>query len=149
MAVRTSRFPSYARPAFLLTAITLSAISFPAPVYSLEYHRLEQTALTLARKAPRAVLIGGYWDTYVFVALQPHDPMIPVPAEGQVTRTPWTREAVAHADRIVFVSRRSSPGTPVPPPQSLSQYGSSFRLIEANWLDTRWYTFALYANERH
>jgi hypothetical protein len=144
----TPRLRAYVGPAFLVAALTLLTLHFPVRGYSLEYQMLKDTALTLARKAPRGVLMGGYWDTYVFAGLQPNDTMIPVPVMGQVDRTPWTRKMVRRADRVVVGYRRGSPGAAVSPPQILRQYGNTLKLIDANWYANRRYAFALYANER-
>ena len=63
------------------------------------------TARILVERAPRGVLLGGYWETYVFTALQPPErAMTPVTWEG-FTRTPWTiasRQARARSDRRLF-----------------------------------------------
>jgi len=143
-----ARLRAYVRPAFLLAALTLLTLRFPARVYSVEYQLLKDTALTLARKAPRGVLMGSYWDTYVFVALQPDDTMIPVPIMGQADRTPWTNTMVRRADRVVVGYHSGSSGALVSPPEILRQYGNPLKLIDANWYANRQYAFALYANER-
>jgi hypothetical protein len=143
----SSRLSPYVRPSFLLAALALLTFQFPARVYSLQYQQLKDTALTLARKAPRGVLMGSYWDTYVFAALQPDDTMIPVPVMGQVDRMPWTRKMVRRADRVVVAYRRRSPGAPVSPPQILRHYGNTLKLIDADWYANHQYAFALYANK--
>ena len=137
---------AYVQPAFLVAALTLLTLHFPARIYSGEYELLRETALTLSSKAPGGVLMGGYWDTYVFAALQPKNTMIPVPVEGQVVRMPWTQPMVRRANLVVVGYSRGSTGAQVSPAPTLTQYGTTLRLIEPNWIVNHQYSFALYAN---
>ena len=73
------------------------AVAFPKARLSLEYLETEGTALALALKAPHAVLMGSYWDTYVFTALQGDTAMVPCTLEDSFTRTPWTKETARRA----------------------------------------------------
>ena len=104
-AVR-AQYARYVQPAFVVVALALLASRFPRPAYSAQYHLLESTALALAEKAPRAVLMGDYWDTYVFTALQGDAAMVPVPLQGTFTRTPWTRNAARRAKQVIVAFRR-------------------------------------------
>jgi hypothetical protein len=141
------RLRRYAHSAVLLAALTLLAMRFPSPAYSFQYQLVKQTALDLAARAPGGVLMGSYWDTYVFAALQPTNTMTPLPVEGQVNRMPWARRMVRRADRVVVALRRPSAGAPVSPPPRLRQYGNTLRLIDPYWYDNRGWSFALYAND--
>lgn len=145
--VRASRFSLYAEPAFILIVLMLLLIKFPGVSYSPEYKITKETALALSQKAPRGVLMGGYWETYVLQALQPDNTMIAVPLEGHEVRTPWTRELVRHANQVIVEYGRRAEGGPVVPPERLNQYGASLRLVDAEWYKNELYSFALYLNE--
>jgi len=94
------------------------------------------------------VLMGNYWDTYVFTALQGDSAMVPVPFEDSVTRTPWTIESVRRASLVIVACPRSAPGAPVSPPQTLQQYGRTFTLVDPRWHETTAYAFAQYVLQR-
>lgn len=144
---RSFRSRAYARPALILAGLLFLAIKFPPAVEGPEYKTIRETALALNQKAPRGVLMGGYWETYVFVSLQPTDAMTPVPFEGQGYRTPWTPEYLKVVNEVIVEYRHSKfEGSSEPPPQ-LNQYGYSLRLIEPNWYENDGYAFALYLNE--
>jgi hypothetical protein len=147
LAARSSGLSSYVQPAFILIIVLLLTIEFPARNDSPQYKLLEETARTLSQKAPRAILMGGYWDTYVFTALQPENAMTALPLEGHELRMPWTREMVRQADRVIVAYSRTEPNAPVSTPERLQQYGSSLRLIDPKWYENEWYAFALYVNE--
>ncbi len=142
-AVRSSRLRPYLRAAFLLGAVGLLTIRFPVARYSREYQVIKTTALILAQRAPGAVLMGSYWDTYVFTALQPRIAMVPVPFEGESLRTPWTPLALERATHVI-ISYSSRDARSVSRPASLQQYGHRLRLIEPYWYGNEFYTFALY-----
>jgi hypothetical protein len=152
LAAKSSQKPShlnvYARPLFLLTGILLLAFKFPVRTPDPYYLSLNETALALAQKAPRGILMGGYWETYVFTSLQPNNAMTAVPLEGQEVRTPWTRELVRRADQVIVEYRHTyKSGDAGAPPERLNQYGSSLRLVDPAWYKNGEYAFALYVNE--
>lgn len=147
VAARSPRLSAYARPAFLLAGTILLALAFPAPSYSLQYDLNRETARELARKAPRGLLMGGYWETYVFAGLQPEDTMTAVPAEGYEVRMPWTKAEARRAGQIIFAHKRAQPWAAVTAAERLEQYGSSLRLVDPKWYENEWYVFALYRNE--
>jgi hypothetical protein len=148
MSLKTVRLRQYARPASVVLALALLAIGFPPVTHSPLYDLDKETALTLARKAPRQILMGTFWDTYVLVAMQPKNPMIPVPFEHQVLATPWTPPLSRYADVIVVGFSRGTANGRVTPPQTLHQYGRTLTLTFPRWYENEWYVFALYANER-
>lgn len=137
----------FAAPAFTLALLILLAAKFPSGSYRPEYRTIKDTALALAEKSPRAILMGGYWETYVFAGLQPVNTMTPVPLEGQENRMPWTREMVRRADHLVVEYRKGKLGEGDEPPQHLNQYGNSLRLADAKWYENGEYAFALYVKE--
>jgi hypothetical protein len=147
LAAARSRLGAYARPAFLLVLTILLAFKFPAPSHSLEYDLNREAALALARKAPRGLLMGGYWETYVFAALQPEGTMTPLPLEGQVVRMPWAKEEARRAREVIVAHRRPGPWGAVAAAERLEQYGSSLRLVDPKWYENAWFVFALYRNE--
>ncbi len=103
---------------------------------------------TTRDRAPRGLLMGGYWETYVFTSLQEANALTPLPFEGQSFRTPWTPAHLGHAVWVVVEYRQSKlAGVDGQPPPLLNQYGSSLRLIEPKWYENGGYSFALYRNE--
>jgi len=142
-----ARRERYLQTASVVAAMVWLAVAFPKARSSLAYLETEGTARALALKAPHAVLMGSYWDTYVFIALQGDAAMVPVPLEDSVTRTPWTKETARSAAEVILACRRSSPGAPVSPPQTLRQYGRIFTLADSHWHESRDYAFALYVRQ--
>jgi len=138
----------HVRTAGVLAVAAWLAGTFPKARPSIEYQRSEATALALAGRAPHAVLMGNYWDTYVFTALQGDSAMVPVPFEDSVTRTPWTIESVRRASLVIVACPRSAPGAPVSPPQTLQQYGRTFTLVDPRWHETTAYAFAQYVLQK-
>src|SRR2546421_1900246 len=78
-------------------------IRFPAKLIDPTYTPLKQVAATLAQRAPGACVLGGYWDTYVLAGLQTQGTIIPVPAEDQYVRTPWTPQLMRAAREVLVV----------------------------------------------
>ena len=138
----------YVLPAVLAGAFILLAVAFPPRAQSEVYKVDQQTALTLAQKAPGAVLLGGYWETYLLVGLQPTNTMTPLPLEGVLNRIPWTLETLGDS-RLVVVEYRQSGVVQKDssPPNELLQYGRLLRLQEARFYENGPYAFALYLNE--
>jgi len=147
MIVRPARIRNYAVTGLLIAGVAVLAFEFPAKGHGPERRRLKETATTLAERCPHCVLIGGYWETYVFSGLQPINTMIPLPLEGQYLRTPWSREELREAKQVIVEYRHSKLGSGESPPQFLVQYGNSLRLVDPRWYENQEYAFALYANE--
>ena len=137
-----------ARATFIVIGLILLTIDFPPVTHNPYYQTDQETAAALAQKAPGAVLMGGYWEAYVLVALQSDHAMTPVPLEGRHLRTPWTPEAIQHTTQIVIEYRRSKFAKAESLPQNLVQYGTPLRLVEPRWYENGEYAFALYFNER-
>ena len=142
--VRQPRAQTVVRAVFVAAVLVLLVIRFPAPREAADYKQLKKTALTLARKAPNGILMGKYWDTYVFTALQPQQPMTPVPFEGDEFRTPWTPAALQRT-RDVVVAYPILARQLYSPPATLRQYGRTMTLIDPRWYEDQAYVFALYA----
>jgi hypothetical protein len=147
-------------PALALACALVLAIKFPPRVRNPVYDELREVAAGLAEKNPRAVLLGGYWDTYVLAALRPRDALTPVPAEDQLLRTPWTAHTLGDAAEVVVVHHNFpySGGVEVPgpymtfgdghdPPPVLHQYGATLRLETSRWYERDGFVFSLYRNE--
>jgi hypothetical protein len=132
------------RPLFVVVMLVLVTVRFPRPAYSRHYQLLQETALVLARKAPGGVLLGSYWNTYAFTALQREGQMVPVPFEGDVTRTPWTRALYQRADRAIVVYERPTSTAAVAISPTLREHDATLTLAEPNWYDNEAYAFALY-----
>jgi hypothetical protein len=147
MMVRPARIRRYAVTGLLIAGVAVLAFQFPAKADGPERRRLKETATTLAERCPHCVLIGDYWDTYVFSGLQPINTMIPLPLEGQYLRTPWDREKLREAKQVIVEYRDSKLGSAESPPQFLTQYGNSLRLVDPRWYENEKYAFARYANE--
>ncbi len=146
-------------PAVAAACALVVAIKFPPVAKNPDYENLKEIAAAVAARAPGSVLLGGYWDTYVFAALEPAARFVPVPAQDQLLRTPWTAEALRRAPRVLVVHHHitwaGDPETPLPydtfgdgrqPPQLITQYGASLRLDTPRWFEQHGYVFTLYDN---
>jgi hypothetical protein len=142
---RSSRLGAYAQAIFVVGALGLLIVKFPVAQDSREYRLLAETASTLAERAPGGILMGSYWDTYVFIALQPSNTMIPVPFEGHSFRTPWTPRALRRAEQVIVGHPRGVMPSEMSSSEGLDQYGVLFRLVDPHWYENERYTFALYA----
>lgn len=144
LATNKSTFRKYARPGFIVAGLVLLTLEFPPQTHSPSYETDKETAAALEKMAPGAVLMGGYWQTYVLSGLQSENALTPVPLEGHEVRTPWTPEALRRASQVVVEYRASNFGSAESLPQNLSQYGTSMRLAEPRWYENHQYAFALY-----
>ena len=122
-------------------------INFPPRVLSEAYARDRQIALDLSQKAPGAILMGGYWQTYVFAGLQPTNTMTPLPVEGVLNRIPWTQQMLQDSKVVVVEYRQSGIADGKSVPRELRQYGNLLKLQEAHFYERDPYAFALYSNE--
>ncbi|MFN2597944.1 MAG: hypothetical protein ABR563_12260, partial [Pyrinomonadaceae bacterium] len=138
-------------------AALLLLIRFPPARKDPGYEPLRAAAASLAARAPRAVLLGGYWDTYVFAGLEPSAAFTPVPAEDQLVRTPWTPRLMRQSGRVLVVQHAfpatNEPETPAPyttfgdgtdPPSVIRQHGATLRLETPRWFEQSGYVFSLY-----
>jgi hypothetical protein len=137
----------YAGALFASIALVLITIAFPAKLQANAYDLQKETALTLAQKSPNAVLMGGYWETYVFSALQPTHTMTPLPLEGYLVRMPWAITTLHGASEVIVEYKHSRVGDAEPPPERLFQYSESLRLVDPKWYENSEYAFARYMRE--
>jgi hypothetical protein len=93
------------------------------------------------------VLMGGYWETYVFSALQPTHTMTPLPLEGDLVRIPWAITTLHGAGEVIVEYKHSRVGDAEPPPERLFQYSESLRLVDPKWYENSEYAFARYMRE--
>ena len=111
IAIRAAadRIPAmrYVLALLLVGAFVWLCVGFPARQKSERYERDQETALTLSSKAPRAILMGGYWETYIFAGLQPTNTMTPLPLEGRHVRIPWTPQMLRNSEQVVIEYHRS------------------------------------------
>lgn len=147
LAGRSKRYRRPLQTAIAVASLAFLLFKFPPAVINPFYTRLKETASNLSQKASGSVLLGGYWETYVFAALDPNSSIVPVPAEGQTLRTPWTVEALKQADQIIVEHRPPSLGGPEAPAPYLVQYGIPLRLITPRWYVNGEYNFSVYKNE--
>jgi hypothetical protein len=141
--------PRYVLPLIVAGTFIYLGVNFPPRTPSELYKVLSETALALSQKAPGSVLLGGYWETYVFVPLQPTNTMTPVPVEGFLNRIPWTIARLQDSQQVVVEYRESGlvPKDSLPP-NELRQHGNLLKLQDAHFYENGPYAFALYFNER-
>ncbi|HEV8429104.1 MAG TPA: hypothetical protein VGQ41_14480 [Pyrinomonadaceae bacterium] len=147
ISVRRSPVRKFAQSFLLVAALILLWVKFPLKSYRPAYQGFKETALLLAQKSPNKILLGDYWGTYVLAALQPVDPLTPIPLDEQQNRMPWTRDMVRQADQVIVEYRRSRLAEAGQPPLRLSSYGTSLRLVEPRWLESAGFAFALYVRD--
>jgi hypothetical protein len=134
----------HAKQAFLTISLALLWLAFPRPAYHRDFESFHTTALVLTQQAPRAVLLGDYWGTYVVAALQTDDAITPVPLREFENRMPWTRDIVHKVDLLLVEYRRSGLEVAGQPPPQFSAYGNSFRLTQPNVFQHGDFAFAWY-----
>ena len=106
------------------------------------YARLSTTAETLAASAPGAVLLDGYWGTYVFAALAPPGLLLPL-AEDSL-RMPAVEAQLASAESVLVGHRKLLRGPQGTEPRYLVAYGTLLERQEATFLDDSVDRFSLY-----
>jgi hypothetical protein len=147
-AVRTASREALVQPVFAVIAVVLLVVLFPTPPPSGLYRLQAMTARVLADRAPRGVLLGGYWETYLFTALQPPErAMTPVLWEG-LTRTPWTIASLKPAREVIVVYPKDGTlrAPSVAMPETLTQHGVTMRLDDPHWFENDFYQFGRYIN---
>lgn len=139
----------YVIPLVVAGAFIYLAVNFPPRAPSGLYKELSETALALSQMAPGSVLMGGYWETYVFVSLQPTGTMTPIPFEGVLNRIPWTIASLRDSQQVVVEYRKSGlvPKDSLPP-NELRQHGNVLKLHDAHFYENGPCAFALYFHER-
>ncbi|HBS07039.1 MAG TPA: hypothetical protein DEA96_18855 [Leptospiraceae bacterium] len=81
--------------------------NLPERKESAHYRDRLMIARSLEQKYPGIPLLGNYWETYVYSALQTHR-NLPQPGPGQYQRTPFLLPAVLGADQLI-VNHRGFP----------------------------------------
>jgi hypothetical protein len=147
LAGRTKRHSRSLQSALAVAGLAFLLFKFPTAVIDPFYTNLTETASNLSQKASGSVLLGGYWETYVFAALDPNDSIVPVPYEGETLRMPWTVESLKLADQVIVEHRPPSLGGPEAPAPYLVQYGIPLRLVTPRWYVNGEYNFSVYKNE--
>jgi hypothetical protein len=111
---------------------------------------LARVAARLEAQAPGTPLLGGYWSTYVFAALQrPGTMQAPVPCEGRMIRTPWwAGELRRHRWVVVVGNTYECPdtGSRASPSPWVYQHGALLRLARPGLAGGADVSFALYEN---
>jgi hypothetical protein len=149
-------------PLLAIACVIVLSFKFPTVARDTAYQQMSEVAEDLSRKAPHGIpLLGGYWDTYALAALQTGgQTIIPVPAEDQLVRTPWTPLRMRQAERVLVVHHVfSSPGGPERvgayttfgdgqnPPAVIRQHGATLHLLTPRWHERNGYIFSLYQNQ--
>lgn len=156
----------YAARRFVLPLLTVAcmillALKFPPVAKDPTYQQMFDVAEDLSRKAPHGTpLLGGYWDTYALAALQTNATIIPVPAQDQLVRTPWTPLRMRESGHVLVVHHVfSSPGGAERvsayttfgdgqnPPAVIRQHGATLHLLTPRWHERHGYIFSLYKNQ--
>ena len=148
-------------PLLTIACVVLLALKFPPVEREPTYQQMSEVAADLSQKAPPGTpLLGGYWDTYALAALQTHATIIPVPAEDQLVRTPWTPQRMQQSEHVLVVHHVfSSPGGAERvgayttfgdgqnPPAVIRQHGATLHLLTPRWHERHGYIFSLYQNQ--
>jgi len=142
------RLTRYVLPTAIVAAFLYLAVQFPHVQLSDNYKFEKETALTLAQKAPGGFVMGGYWETYIFAALQPRETrMTPLPLEGLHVRIPWTPKMLRDGREVVIECRHNEIMNRGPLPAELTEYGNVLKLKDPQFYQNEKYSFALYVNE--
>lgn len=137
---------NYPEAVFGVAALVVLIMAFPTKHAATAYNLRKETALALERKSPKAILMGGYWESYVFAGLQKQNPLVPLPLEGFMVRMPWVREALKNAGEVVIEYKHTNAGT-ANPPELIIQYGVRLRLVDPHWYENSKYGFARYVRD--
>ena len=138
----------YVLPLILVGAFLFLGVKFPPRKVNEAYQVDRETALALSHKAPGAMLMGGYWETYIFAGLQPANRMTPLPFEGLLNRMPWTTGLLKGSKEVVIEYRNRGPlPNKSSLPNELVQYGNSLKLQDARFYENGPYAFALYTKQ--
>jgi hypothetical protein len=122
----------------------LALLRAPHKATSPFYAPLRATALTLASRAPGAVLLDGYWGTYVFAALAPPGSLLPLPRTGDWNRWPLVEAALASAPLVLVGHLALLPPEAGSEPRFLYQYGTLLERQEATFFSDGTYRFSSY-----
>ena len=96
--------------------------------------RAQAATDALVARAPGAVLLGGYWDSYLLGALDPGHRLPTVVLQGDYLRTPFWVPRVREADEVlVSFFQETRAGTAEHPHPWLLQYEAPFQLVQARW----------------
>jgi hypothetical protein len=149
---RWSRTPARGRPLLtgILTVLTSSALwlAFPVSRSNPRYQDLEAASAWLAAQPKQHVLLGGYWGTYVFASSNIPGAIVPVPAEGEYQRTPWTTGSIRTADEIIVsLYHYDRFGSSIDPEPWILESGSVLRRIERSRWSVNEIVFWKYGNE--
>ena len=87
------------------------------------YARLQSLARRMAEQAPGAVVLDGYWGTYLFAALAPAGQLLPLPYTAEFDRMPAFAEALAGAPQVLVGHRTVLSAAERAEPRWLFQYG--------------------------
>lgn len=144
LKTRKSRLGLTAIGAFLIPLGIYQAL--PQPRDNDSYAETRRAAKTLAEKAPGAIVLGGYWGTYLLPAAYPEGDLVPLPHDRDVNRMPWLIDELKQRKTVIL---SHFPGGFVSfddPPETLHQHGYLLRLEQKAWLSQGPFHFTLYKN---
>lgn len=133
--------------ALLAGTVVLGSIAWqlrPLAAANPAYARLSSTAETLAARAPGAVLLDGYWGTYVFAALAPPGLLLPLPVAEDSVRMPAVEARLASAESVLVGHRKLLRGPEGTEPRFLVAFGTLLEREEATFFDDSVDRFSLY-----
>jgi hypothetical protein len=135
--------PQFERWSSAAAAIGMGVIAFALPRAGEdpEYAHQKRLASELARRAPGAVLLSDYWETYELSALQPQA-LLPLPFEGDYLRTPWYLPALRSAREVIVGHQKTEHAPKLDP--VLTQYGTKLYLVARDWYGEYGRGYSLY-----
>jgi len=117
----------------------------PKPVANATYVCQKRIASELARRAPGAVLLSDYWDTYALSALQVRA-LRPLPFDGHYLRNPWMVLELKSAPQVIVRHQGGSdPAVPRPEPV-ITQYGMKLYQVQRDWYGDCGSSYSLYTS---
>ncbi|WP_461369752.1 hypothetical protein [Candidatus Darwinibacter acetoxidans] len=137
-------------------SIGSTVATLPPASFAPEFVDLRSTAERLSKRMPSVPILGSYWNTYVFAALQPAGrTLLPIPFEGELNRTPWLTDYIKAAGNVIVAFWDSNSaggwgsnavGGPQPGSRWMLQHDQVLRLIEPRWDAGAGRVFSLYRN---
>jgi hypothetical protein len=135
-----------AKPAMAVAGFAAVFLAFPPLGAAGPGQARQKTADDLARKAPGAVLLGDYWETYAFAALQETNAMLPLPFDGQELRMPWIVDNLRTSEYVAVEYLKSRLWNSEVPPEEFIQYGCTLRIVRSRWHVQDGRAYAVYRN---
>jgi len=105
------------------TCFGLGLLLLPPDGADTKYSKLQETAMTLVGHPQPVVVMGSYWETYVYVALVPEGSLAALPFKSEYDRMPWVaRDLFPLAKTVAVVG--------APPSEDFDDRGRRFHRSE-------------------